>query len=93
MRGSVSILLGREELAPSLRKDWPLHDLALVWRKVLQANLAALRALWRPLVMGVRLLDLVRFFNLLIGCGPRGRAARDQNTNRQTSTLKQRTAR
>ncbi len=43
--------------------------------------------------MGVRLLDLVRFFNLLIGCGPRGRAARDQNTNRQTSTLKQRTAR
>jgi hypothetical protein len=50
--------------------------------RVLQADLAALRALWKPLVMGVRLIDLVRFFDLLIGYGPRGGAARYQNTNR-----------
>lgn len=89
----MSVLLGCEELAPALRKDRPLHYLAFVGRDVLQADLAALRALWIPLVMGVRLLDLVSFFDLLIGYGPQGGAARYQNANRQTSALEQCTAR
>ncbi|MBV8132025.1 MAG: hypothetical protein JO282_05860 [Alphaproteobacteria bacterium] len=90
--GSLRILFCREKLAPTLRKDWPLHDLALLGRDELQANLAALRALWKPLVVGIRLLDLVRFFDFLIGYCPRGGAARDQNTDRQTSALDQGTA-
>jgi len=89
----MSILFSREELAPTLRKDRPLHDLALVGRHVLQADLAALRVLGKPLVVGVHLLDLGGFFDLLIGYGPRGGAAHDQKTNRQTSALEQRTAR
>jgi len=48
------------------------------------------RQIWQRCV---RLLDLVGFFDLLIGYGPRGGAAHDQKTNRQTSALEQRTAR
>ena len=90
---SVSILLGREELAPALRNDRPLLNFAFVGQHVLQADLAALRALGKPLVMGVRLLDLVGFLDLLIGHRTRGGAACDQNANRQASALEQRTAR
>ena len=64
---SVSILLGREKLAPALRNDRLLHDLALVGRHKLQANLTALRTLWIPLVMGVRLFNLIGFADLFIG--------------------------
>ena len=89
----MSIFFRREELAPALRKDRSLHDLAFVWRRVLQADLAALRTLWKPLVMGVRLLDLVRLFDFVVGQGSPGGADSTQNRDGQTCTLEQRAAR
>jgi hypothetical protein len=80
-RRSPSILSCREKLAPALRKNWPLHDLALVGRGELQANLAALRTPWIRLVVGVRLFYFVRFADFLISNCPRDGAARYPNTN------------
>jgi len=75
-RRSPSILSCREKLAPALRKNWSLHDLALVGRGELQTNLAALRTLWVPLVVGVHLFYFVRFSDFFISNCPRDGATR-----------------
>src|SRR5215469_4774803 len=89
LRRSAGVFSGRKELAPALRNDRSLHDLALVGRKVLQADLAAPRTLWVSLIVGVRLFDLVGLLYFLIRKGLREDAAGKKDANGKTSASQQ----
>lgn len=75
----MGILSRSEKLAPALRNNRPLDDLAFVGLKELQADLAALLTVWMGLVMGVCLFDFVRLFYFLVGSSRRRVAAHCQN--------------
>ena len=62
----MGVFSRRKKLAPSLRIYRPLDDLAFGRRHELKADFAALRTVRMILVLGVRLLDLVGFFDFFV---------------------------
>ena len=70
----MGVLSRREILTPAIRGNRALHDLAMVGRLELQTNLTALLAVWRRLILGIGMRDLLRFAQFWLGASGRGQA-------------------
>ena len=87
----MRILSGGEVLTRTGGGDRAAHDLAVVWRLELQADLAALLTIWRRLILGIGMCDLLRFAQLCIGLSGgglprRSRGGDDETAFEQTAT-------
>jgi hypothetical protein len=87
----MRILSRGEVLAPTGGRDRAAHDLAVVRRLELQADLAALLTIWRRLILGIGICDLLSFAQLCIGLSGgglprRGRGGDDETAFEQTAT-------
>ena len=69
----MGVLSRREILAPAMRGNRALHDLATVERLELQTNFGALLAVLRRLILGIGMRDLLRSAQFWLGASGRGR--------------------
>jgi hypothetical protein len=77
----MGVLSRSEILAPAMRGNWALHDLAMVGRLKLQTNLASLLAVLRRLILGIGVRNLLRFAQFWLGASGRGRPTGGGSSN------------
>src|SRR5262249_4212744 len=75
----MGVLSRHEILAPAMRGNRALHDLAMVGRLELQTNFAALLAVLRRLMLGIGVRDLLRFAQFWLGASARETGGRAEN--------------